>query len=153
MDHPSPSRLRRRHRWQRPGGEEEAVARIEGASKVVLDVADWVSIATAGPDGPHVSATWGDYVRALGVDWEAGVILIPMGGMARTEANLARDSRLEIMFASRTVAGSHGPGQGCLLRGHGEVETTGARADAARQTFPWARAVLVARADEVRTLL
>lgn len=129
------------------------MARIEGASRAVLDVAEWVSIATAGPDGPHMAATWGDYVRALGVDWEAGVILIPMGGMARTEANLAADDRLEVVWASRSVAGSHGPGQGCLLRGHGAVETSGARADAARQAFPWARAVLVARADEIRTLL
>ena len=129
------------------------MARIEGACRAVLEATEWVTVATAGADGPHLSATWGDYVRVLGVDWEAGVVLIPMGGMARTEANLAQGSRVELMAASRSVAGNSGAGRGCLLRGHGTVEATGARAEAVRRTFPWARAALVVRADEVLTLL
>lgn len=129
------------------------MAKIDGASRRVLEATEWVTIATAGPDGPHLAATWGDYVRSLGVDWESGEILVPVGGMGQTEANLARDSRVEVMAASRAVEGSHGPGQGCLLRGRGEVETTGTRVDRVRATFPWARAVLLLWADEVRTLL
>ena len=129
------------------------MARIDGAGKAVLEATEWVSVASAGPDGPHLAATWGDYVRSLGVDWEEGVVLIPVGGMARTEANLAQDSRVEVLCASRSVPGSNGPGQGCVLRGHGEIQTSGERVDAVRREFPWARAVLVVRADEVRTLL
>ncbi|MCX6543221.1 MAG: hypothetical protein NTV05_02265 [Acidobacteria bacterium] len=43
-----------------------------------------MAIATTGPDGPHLAATWGDYVRALGVP--DNVILIPAGGLQTTEA-------------------------------------------------------------------
>lgn len=132
---------------------ETEVARIDGASREVLEAAEWVTIASTGPDGAHLSATWGDYVRGLGIDWEAGELLVPMGGMTLTEANLAADNRIEVLAASRAVEGSLGPGQGCLLRGRGEVEEAGARADAVRARFPWARAVLVVRADEVKTLL
>jgi hypothetical protein len=129
------------------------MVKIDGDSRRVLEATEWVTIATAGPDGPHLAATWGDYVRSLGVDWESGEFLVPVGGMERTEANLALDPRVEVMWASRQVNGTYGPGQGCLLRGRCEFETSGARADAARAAYPWARAVLVVHAEEVRTLL
>ena len=81
-----------------------------------------VAIATTGPDGPHL-ADGGDYVRALGV--KDDVILIPAGGLRQTEANLATDPRIELLFASRQVQGSSGgPGKGCLVSGRAEVQAT-----------------------------
>lgn len=129
------------------------MAAIDGPSREVLERAEWVSIATAGPNGPHLAATWGDYIRKLGVDWEAGTLLVPVGGMATTAANLAADGRVEVMAASRDVAGSHGPGQGCLIRGRGEVQTAGALAERTRDAYAWARGVLVITVDEVGTAL
>lgn len=109
------------------------MAKIEGACREVIEKAEWVAIATAGPDGPHLVGTWGDYIRALGIGGD-GVFLVPVGGMAR-------------------VVGGNGPGKRCPVRGRGQLLTTGDLADAARKSFPWARGVLVLRADEVDELL
>ncbi len=125
---------------------------IEGDVRAVIETAEWVAIATTGADGPHLSATWGEYVRALG--FADDVVLIPAGRLRRTEANLAIDSRVELLFATRQVAGSRGtPGQGCLLRGPGEMETAGSRFDAVKARFPWARAALVVHVERVETQL
>lgn len=125
---------------------------IEGDVRAVIETAEWVAIATTGPDGPHLAATWGDYVRALGL--EGDLILIPAGRLRRTEANLTADPRVELLFASRHVAGSQGnPGQGCLLRGRAEMETEGQRFDAVRARFPWARAALVVTVEHAGTQL
>jgi len=124
---------------------------IEGEVRMVIDRSEWVAIATTGSDGPHLAATWGDYVRALGV--QDDVILIPAGGLQTTEANLAADPRIELLFASREVKGSRGGGQGCRLRGHGEFQASGPAADAVKARFPWARAALVVRVGHASTQL
>jgi hypothetical protein len=124
---------------------------IQGEIRMVIDRSEWVAIATTGSDGPHLAATWGDYVRALGV--QDDVILIPAGGLQTTEANLAADPRIELLFASRDVQGSRGGGQGCRLRGRGEFQASGPAADAVKARFPWARAALVVRVDHATTQL
>jgi hypothetical protein len=124
------------------------VAAIEGDIRAVIDACEWVAIATTGPDGPHLAGTWGDYVRALRARDDE--ILIPAGGLRQTEANLAIDPRIELLFASRQVRGaSGGPGKGCLVRGRAEVQTTGPAMDAVKARFPWARGVLVAHVERV----
>jgi predicted pyridoxine 5'-phosphate oxidase superfamily flavin-nucleotide-binding protein len=125
------------------------MAKIDGVVREVIDKSEWVAIATAGPDGPHLSATWGDYVRALGV--EDDTVMIPAGGMLKTEANLQKNPRVELLFASRQVPRPHGMGQGCLLSGTAELLLTGPRADAARSRFPWARGVLVVKVERAST--
>ena len=82
------------------------MARVEGMCREVIDAAEWIAIATAGPDGPHVVATWGDYVRALGVGGDT--LVIPVGHMHKTEANLQSDSRVELLCGTRQVQGAHG---------------------------------------------
>lgn len=125
---------------------------INEEARAVIEASEWVAIGTAGPDGPHVAGTWGDYVRALGVTGEA--ILIPAGGLRHTEANIGVDRRVELLFASRQVPGSSGgAGRGCLVRGWGEVQLTGSAADAVRARFPWARAALVVHVQHVSTQL
>ena len=59
------------------------VGKIDAICKDVIDKTEWVAIATMGPDGPHVVATWGDYVRALGVQDDR--LLIPVGHMHKTK--------------------------------------------------------------------
>ncbi len=119
--------------------------------RAVIDRSEWVAIATVGPDGPHLAGTWGDYVRVLGVAPDR--VVIPAGGLRRTEANLANDHRIELLFASRQVQGSNGPGQGCVLRGRGELQTAGPAMDAVRQRFRWARAALVVHVEQASTQL
>lgn len=120
--------------------------------RAVIGKSEWAAIATTGADGPHLAGTWGDYIRALWL--EDDEIVIPAGTMRRTEANLAADRRVELLFASRDVRGSAGtPGQGCLLRGTAEMQTSGPAYDAVRARFAWARAALVVRVEHAETQL
>ena len=128
------------------------MAKIEGACKSVVDKAEWVAIATAGGSGPHLSATWGDYVRKLSM-LEEDRLLIPVGGMGETERNLLSSDAIELLFATREVQGSHGPGQGCKIKGRGRVQTMGEDFERAKQSFPWARAVLLVTVEEAREQL
>lgn len=69
-------------------------------------------------------------------------LIMPAGRYYRTEANLRRDKRVQVILASRQVAGTHGPGQGYFLEGEGEVELDDERARGAKSTYPWARGAL-----------
>lgn len=119
---------------------------IEGKCREVLEKGEWVAIATAGVDGPHLAATWGDYIRTLGI--KDNEILIPVAGYRQTEQNLAKDDRIELLCGTRLVQGAHGPGKGCRIRGTGQIQTSGELAEAAKKIFPWARGVLVVRVEE-----
>ena len=127
------------------------MAMIDAASKEVIDKSEWVAIATNGREGPHLVATWGDYVKALGMADET--ILVPVGGMHRTEENINVDNRIELLFASRQVQGSRGPGQGCCVSGTGVFQSAGAAMERVKARFPWARAALVITVKEVNTQL
>lgn len=124
------------------------MAKIEGKCREVLDKTEWVAIATTGDDGPHLAGTWGGYIRALGIK-DDEVILVPAGGYLKTEQNLEKDNRIEILCATRRVQGGNGPGKGCRIRGTGQLQTSGELAEVARKKFPWARGVLVIKAEEV----
>lgn len=127
------------------------MAKIQEKCKAVLDKGEWVAVATAGADGPHLAGTWGDYIRALGI--QENEIRIPVAGYRKTEQNLAKDNRIELLCGTRQVEGAHGPGKGCRLRGTGQILTSGELFDAARKTFPWARGVLVVKIEEVYSQL
>lgn len=124
---------------------------LEGACREVVEKSEWVAIATAGPDGPHVVATWGDYLNRMGLDGET--LRIPVGGMQKTEANLRRDPRIELLFGTRQVQGTRGPGKGCSIVGRAEVQTQGADFEAVKAKFPWARAVLLVHPEKIEPQL
>lgn len=71
-----------------------------------------VAIATLGTDGPHLVNTWNSYLK-ISAD---GRVLIPAGGMHRTEANIAHDPNVLITLGSRMVQGLRGPGAGFLIK-------------------------------------
>lgn len=125
--------------------------KINGVCREVIEKSEWVSIATAGPGGPHLAATWGDYIRKLGIS--DNVILIPAGYLRQTEANLKHDARIQLLFATREVQGQHGPGRGCLVDGTGELQTTGEAATKVKAQFPWARGALVVAIQSAVTQL
>lgn len=124
------------------------MAKIEGKCREVLDKTEWVAVATTGAGGPHLAGTWGGFIRALGIK-DDEIILVPAGGLLKTEENLEKDSRIEILCATRQIQGSNGPGKGCRIRGTGQLQTSGELAEVARKKFPWARGVLVIKAEEV----
>ena len=127
------------------------MAKIDDAIRDVIDKCEWVAIATAGPDGPHLAATWGDYIRALGV--ESDRLLIPAGGLRQTEANLEANPRIELLLASRQVQRAQGAGQGCVLSGTARLEAAGPDFDKVKARFPWARAALVVTVERAATQL
>jgi len=127
------------------------MARIEAAIRELVDTCEWVAIATVGPGGPHLAGTWGDYIRALGVDND--VVLIPAGGLRQTEANLKANPRIELLLASRQVQRAEGAGQGCVLSGTARLEAAGPAFDKVKARFPWARAALVVTVERAATQL
>jgi len=127
------------------------MARIEGVGREVFEKCEWVAIATAGPDGPHIVATWGDYVRRLGIDGD--VIRVPVGMMRKTEANIGHDPRVQLLCGTRQVQGSHGPGRGCAISGRAEVRIDGPDFEAVKAQFSWARGALVVHVESVELQL
>ena len=127
------------------------MAKIDGICNEVMDKTEWIAIATTGPDGPHLVATWGEHVRALGM--EDGTLLIPVGLMHKTEANLKYGNRVELLCGTRQVQGTHGPGKGCGIIGKAEFQTTGPHFDAVKAKFQWARAALVVNVEEAKPQL
>ncbi len=124
------------------------MARIQGNCKAIIEKAEWVAIATTGKDGPQLSATWGDYIRTLGIQ-NGDTVLVPIAGYFGTEKNLAGETRVEVLWASRQVQGKHGPGNGCKAKGTGQIQTSGKYAESAKAKFPWARGVLVVKIQEI----
>ena len=124
------------------------MVKIEGNCKDIIEKAEWVAVATTGVDGPQLSATWGDYIRTLGIR-DGGIVLVPIAGYHGTEQNLAKDNRIEMLWATRQVQGKFGPGNGCKIKGTGEIQASGEFAEAAKEKFPWARAVLVVKIQEI----
>lgn len=124
---------------------------IDDVTRELLDKTEFLAMVTEGPDGPHMVGNWGEYLRRLGLEGDR--IVLPAGYYRRTEENLARNDRIQIMVASRSVRGSHGPGQGCVLQGSASIVTEGELAERAKAAFPWARGALVITVSSVATQL
>jgi hypothetical protein len=128
------------------------MAKIEGKCKEIMEKAEWISIATAGTDGPHLAATWGDYIRKIDIANDE-MVLVPVGGFQTTERNLISDNRIELLCASKLVPSAHSLGRGCRIRGKGHIETSGELFAAAKKAFSWARGVLVVKVEETHVQL
>lgn len=97
-----------------------------------------VAIATLGADGPHMVNTWNSYLRTT----EDGRLLIPVGYMQRTEANIAFNPEVLITLGSSKIKGLHGPGTGFLIKGKAVFVTSGPDFDVLKETFKWLRATM-----------
>lgn len=114
---------------------------LDPTARELLEKAEFIALVTQGPDGPHLVGNWGEYARRIGI--EDARIVLPAGHYERTEENLRRDNRIQLMVASRAVRGSRGPGQGGVVHGRGSVQVEGEFAARAKAAFPWARGALV----------
>lgn len=122
------------------------MALLDGACRDVLEKTEFVAMVTTGPQGPHITATWGDYVRKLG--FEGDRLLIPAGYYHQMESNLERNKEIQLLVASRGVQGKLGPGQGFTLKGTGTIVDSGEEMDRVKAHFPWARGALVVQVAE-----
>ncbi|MBI5267453.1 MAG: pyridoxamine 5'-phosphate oxidase family protein [candidate division Zixibacteria bacterium] len=127
------------------------MTKIEGVCRDVCAATEFVTIVTMGEDGPHLVGNWGDYMRTLGVDEET--VIFPVGGYRQTEQNLRKNSRIQLLVASRKVQGSRSAGQGCVIVGTGEILNSGDTFDAVKAKFPWARGALIVHVEYARTQL
>jgi predicted pyridoxine 5'-phosphate oxidase superfamily flavin-nucleotide-binding protein len=127
------------------------MSKIEGNCREVCEATEFLTIVTSGDDGPHVVGNWGDYMRALGIGDDT--IVLPAGGYRRTEENLGKNARVQLMVASRKVQGTRSPGQGYVLSGTAEIVTSGEVVDTVKAKFPWARGAMVIRVEEVKAQL
>ncbi len=127
------------------------MAKIEGVYRELCEAAEFMAIITSGDDGPHVVGNWGSYMRALGIGDDR--IVLPAGRYRKTEENLRRSNRVQVLLASKAVQGTRSPGQGCLLSGSAEIVSSGATFEAVKAKFPWARGALVIKVEEATTQL
>ena len=123
---------------------------IEGVVKEVLNRTEWVAIVTCG-DKSHLVGTWGDFIRELTTGEDT--IVIPAGHYEITEENLRTNNKIQLLIASKSVEGNHGPGQGCIIEGEGKIETEGELAEKARERFEWARGALIIEVKGAKTQL
>lgn len=108
-----------------------------------------VAIATLGEEGPHLVNTWNSYIQVSSDER----LLIPVGYMQHTEANIAFNNQVLITLGSSKVAGNMGPGTGFLIKGTAVIADSGADFDLIKAKFSWARAVMaVAIASATQTL-
>lgn len=108
-----------------------------------------VAIVTQGPE-PHLVNTWNSYIQVTNGD----NLLIPAGGMHKTESNLSVNNKVLLTVGSREVLGKRGqPGTGFLVTGSAEVLSAGQDFEKAKIMFPWARAVLKVTIESVTQTL
>ncbi|TAK86784.1 MAG: pyridoxamine 5'-phosphate oxidase family protein [Betaproteobacteria bacterium] len=127
------------------------MAKIEGTCREVCEATEFMAIVTSGDDGPHVVGNWGHYMRTLGI--KGDLIVLPAGRYHKTEQNLRKNNRVQLLVASKAVKGTRSPGQGCLITGTAEIVSSGEAFDAVKAKFPWARGALVIRVLEAATQL
>src|SRR3972149_10004498 len=129
----------------------DRLTKIDGISRDVCEATEFVTIVTSGDDGPHVVGNWGEYMRTVGI--KEDMIVFPAGRYHKTEQNLRRNGRIQLMIASKKVQGTRSPGQGCVIAGTGEILGSGDIVDAVKAKFPWARGALVIHVEEVKLQL
>lgn len=104
-----------------------------------------VAIVTQGADGAHVVNTWNNYVHVT----EDDKLIIPVGGMHKTEKNIEGDNRVKLTIGSREVQGKNYKGTGFLITGTAKFVKMGPEFDSTKEKFSWARAALEITTDTV----
>lgn len=127
------------------------MSKIKDTCRDVCDATEFVTIVTTGDDGPHVVGNWGDYMRKLGI--KEDMLIFPAGRYLQTEKNLHKNNRIQLFVASRSVQGTHTPGQGYLIEGTGEILVEGDIVDTVKAKFPWARGAMVIHVENVTAQL
>ncbi|MDF2521494.1 MAG: pyridoxamine 5-phosphate oxidase-related FMN-binding protein [Clostridia bacterium] len=108
-----------------------------------------VALVTDGAEGAHVVNTWNSYLQ-VSKDEE---ILVPVGGMNTTEANLKQNSKLLMTLGSREVQGLMYMGTGFLVSGTAVIKGQGEEFDRIKEKFPWARAVMEIKPESIKQTL
>lgn len=117
--------------------------------KQVLKDEGVVAIVTEGKEGVHVVNTWNTYIKVT----DEGNLLIPVGGMNKTEANVNHNENVLLTLGSREVEGFHSMGTGFLIEATAKFEESGLEHDNMKESFPWMRAVLIIKPEKITQTL
>ena len=127
--------------------------KLDEKCREVVEKTEWIAISTSSGREPHTVAAWGYRLRKIGIQ-NGGTIVLPAGKYFRTEENLRRDPRIQLLVASSEVQRADGQkGQGYRISGKGEIQTEWELADLSKTEFPWARGALVVRIEKVEVLI
>lgn len=108
-----------------------------------------VAIVTQGTDEPHIVNTWNSYINITQDDR----LLIPVGGMNKTEENIRRNPKVNITIGNREVQGKMYKGAGFLITGTARFLKDGSEFEMLKDRFSWIRAALEITVDTaVQTL-
>lgn len=119
---------------------------IDNAIKAVLSRESSAALATAGPDGPHLVATWNSYIELI----SESAIAFPAGGMRQTQANVEAGSPMQMIIGSKDETGK---GTGFRLTGRAEFQTGTPLHERMKLRFPWCRTAVVLHIDRVEKVL
>ncbi|MBB6218628.1 hypothetical protein HNQ80_004802 [Anaerosolibacter carboniphilus] len=97
-----------------------------------------VTIVSWNNNEPHVANTWNSYVNVTSDDR----ILIPAGGMQRTQKNVDQNNHVKIALGSKEVMGFQYPGAGFVIEGTAKFVESGSDFDMMKEKFPWLTRVL-----------
>lgn len=104
-----------------------------------------LTIVTTDGQSPHIANTWNHYVHV-----HEEKLLIPAGGLVRTEKNVKTNSVVKLSISNPLVQGFQYPGTGLVLQGQASFETAGPAFDLMKKKFPWIRAVMVVEVVEAK---
>ncbi len=105
----------------------------------ILNCEGAATLVTESSAGAHVTATWNSYME----EGNADQLLIPAGGLEKTEQNIKSGSKLRMLIGSKQVRGKNGMGAGFRLTGTATFVVAGESFNKIKSRFPWARAVVV----------
>ncbi|MGD9566911.1 MAG: pyridoxamine 5'-phosphate oxidase family protein [Sedimentibacter sp.] len=97
-----------------------------------------VAIVTQGKEEPHVINTWNSYIYVTNDD----KLLIPVGGMNRTEKNIVDNNNVWLTIGNREVQGKMYKGTGFSIKGTARFIKDGTQFEMMKKKFDWIRAVL-----------
>lgn len=118
---------------------------ITESVRAVLAQEGSATFVTAGPEGPHLVATWQSYLTIL----DDQTIAFPAGGYRQTEANLKANPSLQMIIGSRLPSGA----LGFRLSGKAEIQTGTPVHAQLKERFPWCRGAVILRLEAVEKVL
>lgn len=117
--------------------------------KEVLKYEGVVAIASQGENDFHISNTWNSYLRII----DDNRILLPVGGMKKTESNINFKNKVLLTLGSREVMGFNSKGTGFLIRASAKFYYSGSEYELIKKDYPWARAVLEIKPESITQTL
>ena len=97
-----------------------------------------VTIVSWNNNEPHIANTWNSYINVTTDDR----ILIPAGGMNKTQKNVEINNHVKIALGSKEVMGFQYPGTGFNIEGTAKFIESGSDFDMMKGKFPWLSRVL-----------